>query len=242
MTQPEGRKKRKLGNMFWKRILPALLLCVATASAKRKDTFNRLDAAATVFGEIMQVSDRAIPQELLDKAECIVVIPGLKKAAFIVGGQFGRGFITCRRDAGRGWGAPGAIRVEGGSFGLQIGGQETDIILLVMSRSGAMRLMSSKFTLGGEVSVAAGPVGRESTASTDVTMRAEILSYSRARGIFGGVALKGGTLREDAEVNDDLYPGSEKKNKDIVLGATQAPKEAAKFMQLLAKYSSRKRA
>jgi len=216
--------------------LSGLLVLAAMVCFAQSDEQKRLDAATAVLHDTMTISDQAIPQELLDKGECVVVIPGMKKGAFIVGAQFGRGFLSCRKQAGAGWTAPGAVRLEGGSIGFQIGGQETDIILLVMNKRGADRLMSSKFTLGGDVSIAAGPVGRSSTAETDALMRAEILSWSRSRGVFAGVSLKGSTLREDSDVNRRLY-GKEYQNKQIVEGGIAAPKAAQAFLAALTKYS-----
>src|SRR5690242_4108569 len=164
-------------------------ICASAAILSAETPQQRLAAATSVFSEVMATPDKAIPQDLLEKAECIVIVPGLKKGAFIVGGQFGRGFVNCRRPSGRGWGPPAAVRIEGGSFGLQIGGQSTDLLMLIMNRRGMEQLTKSKFTLGGDASVAAGPVGRNSTAQTDASMKAEILSWSRAKGLFGGLAL-----------------------------------------------------
>jgi lipid-binding SYLF domain-containing protein len=200
---------------------------------------KRLNDATEVVNTLMQGGDKVIPQELLDKAECVVVIPGMVKGAFIVGGQYGRGFVACRKTSGPGWTAPGAVRLEGGSIGLQIGGQATDIILLVMNKKGAEKMMTSKFTLGGDVSVAAGPVGRTSTAETDALMRAEILSWSRSRGVFAGISLKGSTLREDNETIEKLY-GKKYKNKDIVASGLAVPASAQPLITALNKYSSRK--
>ena len=160
-----------------KRSLPVLLLsaaCMAHGAGKDSDA-ERLGQAAQVFQEIMQAPDKAVPQELLDRAECVVVIPGVKKGAFVFGVEYGRGFFSCRAKGGQGWSAPGAVRVEGGSFGFQLGGSETDLIMLVMNPRGADRLLSSQFTLGGDASAAAGPVGRSTTARTDAFMTAQIL-------------------------------------------------------------------
>ena len=145
---------------------------------------TRLKTSAEVLTEIMTAPDKGIPQELLEKSQCIVIVPGMKKGAFIVGAQYGRGFLMCRSLSGSGWSAPAAIKVEGGSFGFQIGGSETDAIMLVMNKRGADKLLSSKFTLGADASVAAGPVGRTSSADTDLKMQAEILTYSRARAAY----------------------------------------------------------
>lgn len=202
------------------------------------DAAKRLDAAADVMSDIMASPDKGIPQDLLDKSECVVVVPGLKKGAFIVGGKYGRGFMSCRR-AGAGWSAPAAVRVEGGSFGFQIGGSETDVVLLVMNMGGVKKLLSSKFTIGADASAAAGPVGRTSEASTDAQLHAEILTYSRARGLFAGISLEGATLRPDDDTNKELYKGP-LTNQQIVQGGTPTPAVAQKFIHSLDKYSSRR--
>jgi len=202
------------------------------------DAPKRLDAAADVVTEIMAAPDKGIPQDLLDKSECVVIIPGLKKGAFIIGAKYGKGFISCRR-AGAGWSAPAAVRVEGGSFGFQIGGSETDVILLVMNQGGVKKLLSSKFTVGADASAAAGPVGRTSSAATDAQMHAEILTYSRARGLFAGVSLEGATLRPDEDWNKELY-GKPLTNQEIVTGNTTSPAAADRLISLLNKYSSRR--
>ncbi len=202
------------------------------------DAPKRLDASADVLTEIMSAPDKGIPQDLLAKAECIVVVPGLKKGAFIVGGKYGKGFMLCRK-AGAGWSAPAAIRVEGGSFGLQIGGSETDVVLLVMNQGGAKKLLSSKFTVGADATAALGPVGRDSSAATDAQMHAEILTYSRSRGVFAGVSLEGATLRPDEDWNQELY-GKKLSNRDIVLGDVRSPQAATRLIMELNKYSSRK--
>lgn len=217
----------------------AILMLGGASLFGQSAAVNRLEDAATVFAEVMQSADKAIPQELLDKAHCIVVVPGLKKGAFIIGAKYGRGFLSCRKKSGAGWTGPGAIRVEGGSFGFQIGGSETDVIMLVMNERGAQRLLSSKFTVGADASVAAGPVGRTATAQTDAYMTAEILSWSRSRGVFAGVALNGATLRPDQDVNRELY-GKPVENKQIVTQELPPPKAAEKLISLFNKYSSRK--
>ncbi|MGO9097805.1 MAG: lipid-binding SYLF domain-containing protein [Bryobacteraceae bacterium] len=199
---------------------------------------QRLNRATEMLQEILQAPDKGVPQPLLDKAECVVTIPGVKKGAFIVGAKFGRGFFTCRRPGG-GWSGPAGVRVEGGSFGFQIGGSETDVLMLVMNKRGADRLLSSKFTLGGDASVAAGPVGRSATAETDAYMTAEILTYSRSRGVFAGLSLSGATLRQDLDTNKALY-GRTLQNKEIVETNVPPPASAADFLATLNKYSSRK--
>lgn len=221
-------------------LLTTLATCALSFGQAASPHAERLNDAAAVLEEIMAVKDKAIPQDLLDKAHCAVVVPGMKKGAFIVGGRFGRGFVSCRNADGVGWSAPGPIRVEGGSIGFQIGGAETDFVMLVMNPRGAERLIkSSKFSVGGEASAAAGPVGRTSSAETDATMRAEMLTYSRSRGAFAGVSLKGGTIRGDSEAIGDLYGNKNLKNEQIVYGKTPAPASAEKFLAALNKYSSR---
>jgi lipid-binding SYLF domain-containing protein len=216
-----------------------ILLLSAGALSAQTDVEKRLEEAATVFSEVMQTPDKAIPQQLMDSAQCVVVIPGMKGGAFIVGAKYGKGFVSCRKKSGVGWTSLGSVRIEGGSFGLQIGGTETDVILLVMNERGAQRLLSSQFTLGGDASVAAGPVGRNATAQTDAYMTAEILSWSRSRGLFAGISLQGSTLRQDSEDNQSLY-GKSIDNKDIISGEVAAPKAAEKLISLFNKYSSRK--
>ena len=212
------------------------VLAAASLLAKDSKPTLRLTEAAEVFDEIMKTPDKGIPQELLGKAHCIVIVPGLKKAAFIVGGKYGKGYLSCRPASGPGWSAPGTVRIEGGSVGFQIGGSETDAILLVMNARGADKLLSSEFTLGGEGMVAAGPVGRTVTAQTDALMQAEILSWSRSRGLFAGVSLTGATLRDDKDENAVLY-GKKLDNRTIVTTGVRPPKSAAKLMMLLNRYS-----
>ncbi len=216
-----------------------LLLACAGVLYGQPEVTKRLEAAATVFSEVMEIADKAIPQDLLDKAECVVVVPGLKKGAFIVGAKYGKGFLSCRKKSGQGWTGPAAVRIEGGSFGFQIGGSEIDVIMLVMNERGAQRLLSSKFTLGADASVAAGPVGRTATAQTDAYMTAEILSWSRSRGLFGGVALNGATLRQDVSDNRAMY-GKSLENKEIVASELAPPSGAQRLISLLNKYSPHK--
>ena len=201
---------------------------------------ERLVAAAESLKEVMDTPDKSIPQDLLSRAECIVIVPGLKKGAFIIGAKYGKGFVSCRRSSGVGWSAPGSVRVEGGSFGFQLGGAETDVFMLVMNDKGMDRLLSTKFTLGADASVAAGPVGRSTQAETDAALTAEILTWSRQRGLFAGISLSGATLREDSDWNRDLY-GKKITNRDIIMkGNVQAPKEAEALITELNRYSSRK--
>jgi lipid-binding SYLF domain-containing protein len=221
-----------------KQILLLGLVLVATlvAESTKEETNARLREASTVFSEIMNATDTSIPEDLLAKAHCVAIVPSLKKGAFIVGAKYGKGFISCRNANNRGWSAPGAINVEGGSVGFQIGGQETDVVMLVMNARGADRLLSSKFTLGGEGSVAAGPVGRTATADTDLKMTAEILSWSRARGVFAGVSLQGATLRENLDDNEALY-GARLTNREVISKHRTAPAAASSLLAKLNKYS-----
>ncbi len=199
---------------------------------------KRLTEASAVFSEIMATPDKGIPQELLENAHCIVIVPGLKTAAFVIGGKYGKGYLSCRNKSGVGWSAPGTVRIEGGSVGFQIGGSETDLIMLVMSERGADKLLSSKFTLGAEGSVAAGPVGRTAAAQTDAQMHAEILSWSRSQGLFAGLALQGATLRQDLDDNATLY-GKKLENRAIVTTGVRAPTAAAGLLAQLNRISSR---
>lgn len=221
----------------------ALAMCAAGLSstmwaAEETRTNERLDDAAALFKEVMSTPDKSIPQDLLNKSHCIVLVPGLKKGGLVVAAKWGRGFVACRAASGQGWGAPGAVRIEGGSFGFQIGLSSTDLVLLVMNERGMKRLLATKFTLGGEASVAAGPVGRDATAQTDALMTAEILSWSRSHGVFAGVSLDGSTLRNDIDVNTELY-GKPWENKQILNSGLQPPAAAAKLIASLNKYSPR---
>jgi lipid-binding SYLF domain-containing protein len=211
-------------------------LAIVPLLAKDNGSIKRLDEAAVVLNEVMATPDKGIPEDLLAKAHCIVIVPGVKTAAFVVGAKYGKGYLSCRNRGGVGWSAPGTVRIEGGSFGFQIGASETDLIMLVMNEGGQGKLLSSKFTLGAEGSVAAGPVGRTATAQTDAQMHAEILSWSRSQGLFAGLALEGATLRQDLDDNAELY-GKKLENREIVTSGIHAPKSAARLMALLNKYS-----
>jgi lipid-binding SYLF domain-containing protein len=219
-------------------VFAGFLAFVSTALASSDTTRERMQETTTVLTEIMNAPDQNIPEELLHQANCIVIIPNAKSGAFVVGGKYGRGYAVCRRLHGAGWGAPASVRMEGGSFGFQIGGSETDLILLVMNKRGMDRLLESKFTLGGAAEVAAGPVGRSSTAQTDAKMTAQILSYSRSRGIFAGVSLQGATLRQDFDENNRLY-GRRYSNKTILRGQVQikVPDAASGLVSVLNRYS-----
>lgn len=214
----------------------AALAGSAAIAGNKEDVDRRLQESATVLSEVMRTPEKSIPQDLLDKAHCVVIVPGMKKGAFIVGGKYGKGFIVCRAADRQGWSAPGAVRIEGGSVGFQIGGSETDVILLILNDRGADRLLQSKFTVGAEGEAAAGPVGRNASAQTDAKMTAEILSYSRSRGVFAGISLQGATLREDLDDNQAMY-GQLIKNHDVVRNG-QAPSPGAEpLLNMLKKYS-----
>jgi lipid-binding SYLF domain-containing protein len=185
---------------------------------------------------MMAAPDKGIPLDLFNKAECIVIIPGVKKAAFIFGGKYGRGFVSCRRGESRRFGAPAAIRIEGGSYGLQIGGSSTDVFMLIMNETGMNRLLADKFTIGGEAAAAAGPVGRNTSADTDVLLHAEILTWSRSRGIFAGLSLEGSTLRPDGSENQKLY-GRDISNREILEGDVPVPPAGKQLIVTLNRYS-----
>src|SRR4030088_889010 len=226
---------RKLLTYLSSILLAAVPLFAGVASASTQTKVDdRLKDSGRVLKEILDVPD-SIPQELLDKADCVVVFPSVLKAAFIVGGSYGRGSMSCRQGEhfeGQ-WGAPTMMALEGGSFGFQIGGQATDFVLLVMNESGARGILASKVKLGADASVAAGPVGRDASADTDATLRAEILSYSRARGLFAGVSLEGSTIRPDNGDNRRVY-GRNIPAKEIVLsGNVAAPPAAQQLISTL---------
>lgn len=220
--------------------LALALGCIPLSAASEKDkekNTERLGDAADLFGEIMGTPDRSIPEDLLGKAHCIVVVPSLKKAAFGIGGKYGRGFVLCRQGAGNlGWGPPAAIRIEGGGVGFQIGVSSTNVIMLVMNERGMKKLTSSKFTLGADATATAGPVGRNASAQTDAYMHAEILSWSRSKGLFAGVSLDGATLRNDIDENEIMY-GQRWDSKQILGSGAKTPEAASKLITQLNKYS-----
>ena len=217
-----------------------LALSVLTASLPllAKDTAQeRLGDARSVLTEIMATPDKGIPQDLLEKANCIVIVPGVKQAAFIVGGKYGKGFAVCRHNRGH-WGAPGGVIVEGGSFGFQIGANATDVVMLIMNERGMRRLLQDKFTVGADAAVAAGPVGRSTSAETDAQLSADILSWSRSKGLFAGIALTGAVVRNDKDTNKELY-GEAIDNSDLLQSNRKAPAEAHALVAELDKYSPR---
>ncbi len=198
---------------------------------KDKDDLNRIENAGKVLGEILDVPDD-VPQDLLNKARCVVILPSVMKAAFIAGGSYGRGVMVCRtgKDFQGPWGAPAMMALEGGSFGLQIGAEATDFLILIMNQHGADSLLHSKVKLGGDASIAAGPVGRTASAESDAFMRAEMLSYSRARGVFAGVSLEGSTLRPDDGANHRLY-GSDLTAQQIIQEPSRVAPDQANMLE-----------
>lgn len=208
--------------------LSTLLIMMASSAFAQSKEQNRVENAGQVMNEILNIPED-IPQSVLDKAECVVVLPSVLKVAFGVGGSYGRGVMTCRsgEDFKGPWGAPTMMALEGGSFGLQLGGQATDFVLLMMNSRSARSVLDSKVKIGGDASAAAGPVGRNASAETDVTMRAAILSYSRARGLFAGISLAGSTLRADNGANKSLY-GRDLSAHDIVFNNAVTPPPSAK--------------
>jgi lipid-binding SYLF domain-containing protein len=225
-----------------RRILLLLVLTgvVGLPASAQKDENNRIENAGQVMVEILNVPDD-IPRDILDKAECVIVLPSVLKAAFVVGGSYGRGVMTCRSGPnfnGR-WSAPAMMALEGASFGFQIGGQATDFVLLVMNKRGADAILGSKVKLGGDVSAAAGPKGRSATADTDVSLRAEILSYSRARGLFAGISLAGSTLRPDGDGNGRIYGQGVSAKQIVIDSKVHAPASARLLLATLNKQSPR---
>lgn len=218
----------------------AMVTTAMSAPLYAWDVTGRLNDAAAVLSEVMATPDKGIPHDLIQKAHCIVIVPELKTGAFVFGAKYGKGFISCRNASGRGWSAPGSVRIEGGSVGFQIGGSSTDLVMLVMNERGADKLMSNKFTLGGEASVAVGPVGRTAAAQTDAQMRADILSWSKSHGLFAGVSLQGATLRQDLEDNAEMY-GKELSNREIVTTGVKPPAAATTLLDVLNRYSARER-
>jgi lipid-binding SYLF domain-containing protein len=212
------------------------LITAVMAADREVKVEDRLNAATDTLTDMMRASDKGIPQNLLDKAKCVVVIPGMKKAGFIIGAKVGAGFAVCRHNGQAGWSAPAGMRVEGGSVGFQIGASETDVVLLVMNDGGMRHLLADKFTIGGDATAAAGPIGRATSAQTDAAMNAEMLSYSRARGLFAGISLEGATVHADTEANKELY-GREATNREILTGDFKTPAIAERFERTLTRES-----
>lgn len=214
--------------------LVMILSAVAWAGETRDKDLARVKAAGEILDQIMSAPDAGIPNEILDSAECVAVVPSMMKGAFILGAEYGKGVASCRTKDG--WSAPAFFQVSGGSFGLQIGGQAADLILVIMNKSGMERLLSSKFKLGANVSAAAGPVGRHAEADTDWKMRAEVLSYSRNRGVFAGVSLNGDAISQNKDDTRAFY-GRMVRFRTILTGGVAAPPEAAPFLDMLNKYA-----
>ncbi len=213
----------------------AVLSLLVAGTLAANDAVDRCIEASHLLDEIMATPEKSISHDLLAKAHCVALIPGVKKAAFVIGGRYGKGVIQCRH--GEGWTGPSTIRLEGGSFGFQIGGSSTDVVLLVMNEGGREKLLASKFTLGGDAAVAGGPIGRSAQAQTDAQMEAKILSYSRSRGVFAGVSLAGATLRPDHDANEQIY-GIKVNPKEILSGKIPPPEATRDLSATLARYSS----
>jgi len=221
-----------------------LILMAASATMFAADTkeqvLHRIDTAAKVFGEVNSAEDKGIPRELLERAQCVGIIPGMKRAGFVVGGNYGKGVLVCRTGAAdMGWTGPSMIRAEGGSIGLQIGAGETDVVFIVMNQRGMEKLTQDKFTIGGDASAMAGPIGRSGQANTDAQMHAEILSYSRARGVFAGITLNGSTLRPDKDDNELLY-GKSVSQGEILKGSVRHPAGSEPLYSSLRQYAPTK--
>ena len=213
--------------------LSLLLTSTAIAASSREDLQSRIDSAKVVLDQIMNANDRTIPIDILRSATCVAVVPGMVKGAFLVGAQYGQGVVTCR--TGHGWSAPVFIRMAGGSFGFQIGGQATDLILVAVNDRGMQDLLKDKFKIGGDASAAAGPVGRAGTASTDWKMSAELLSYSRAKGLFAGIDLDGTSVSQNKE-DTELYYGAPQPFQTILGGDVPVPRGAVPFVRDVAQY------
>ena len=216
-----------------------LAALIAVPVFAQKGPEARLTAATEDLHAMMNASDSGIPQDLLSKASCVVVVPNLKKGGFIVGAEYGVGYFSCRKTSGVGWSAPGSLRISGGKFGLLIGAAETNVVMLVMNEGGMNHLLADKFQIGGEAAAAAGPIGRDSSAMTDAQLHAEILTYSRSRGLFGGIDITGAAVTQDSDANKALY-GHPMNNKEIVTGDTHTPAVARQFIHTLDGISSRK--
>jgi len=211
---------------------------LAFAGDNKADAEKKITESAAIFTEINSVPEKGIPQDILDKASCIGIVPNLKRAGFIVGGKYGKGVLVCRNHSANGWSAPAIIRVEGGSVGFQIGAGETDLVFAVMNQRGVDKLLDDKFTVGGDAAAMAGPVGRTAEAQTDAMMHAEILSWSRSRGAFAGISLDGSTLRGDNDENAALY-GEGVHTRQIVTGNVNAPAVSSALYSVLKKYTEK---
>jgi lipid-binding SYLF domain-containing protein len=221
-------------------VLLTLIVCLGSLAwaaddeAKVSKASDRVQAAADVLNQIQSAPDSGIPQEILSKAECVAVVPSMLKGGFIVGGKYGRGLASCRNP--KGWSAPAFFTIAGGSFGFQIGGQAVDLVMLIMNNDGMQRLLSSKVSLGADASVAAGPVGRHAEGNTDWKMRAQVLTYSRARGVFAGVSLNGAVMNQDKDSTREFY-GHMVTFKALLTGEVEPPPDANSFLTTLAKWA-----
>jgi len=222
-------------------ILAVFLLIVSTVAIafNRSDAVKRLQRATQVFKEIMSAPDKGIPEDLLDKCECVGIVPGLKKAGLGLGGKYGKGVLMCRK-SDRSWTAPSFITIEGGSIGFQIGFTQIDVVMVMMNRKGVDKLIDDKFTLGADASAAAGPVGRQTSAQTNIRLDAEILTYSRAKGLFAGISLEGATLRQDKDDNGDFYGRDVDARKILLQGTVAMPPEARPLASALSWKSPKK--
>lgn len=230
--------------MMQKLLVVLVLVCFLTpvvsanedskASDANSKASGRIEAAGTVLDEIQGAPDQRIPEEIIGSAECVAVVPSLLNGGFVFGGRYGRGVASCRTE--KGWSAPAFFMIGGGSFGLQIGGQATDVVMLIMNKGGMDNLLSSKFKLGGDASAAAGPVGRHAAADTDWKMRAQVLTYSRSRGLFAGLELNGAVIKQDKDSTRDFY-GRMVPFKTALKGEIEAPKDAYPFLNTLAKWA-----
>lgn len=210
----------------------------ALAQISTYEERERTQKAAKAFQEIMSAPDQSIPYEILERAKCVAVFPSVKKAGFVIGGQYGKGLISCRREDGGSWGAPVFFTIGGGSFGLQIGGQAVDLVLVIMNQGGVEGLLKDKFELGAGAAASAGPVGRNASASTDVLLRAQILSYSRSRGLFAGLELKGAVISPDKQANEDIYGKQVSTHEVLLEGKARTPKGIQIFPQMLQKFTT----
>lgn len=215
-------------------LVAMMLVAVAAWAEDRSKEVDRLESAATVLDEVMSAPDAGIPNTVINSAKCIAIVPSMLKGGFVVGAAYGRGVASCHSE--KGWSAPAFFRLDGGSFGLQIGGQAVDVVMLIMNDQGMKNLLSSKFKLGADASVAAGPVGRQAEGSTDITMRAQILTYSRARGVFAGLTLNGASVREDRSSAAEFY-GRRVPFRSLLRGEVAAPAEAQPWISTLAKWT-----
>ena len=226
--------------LFLVSVLLLLFVSSAVLTADRGDEVKRLGRATEVFQEIMKTPDKGIPGDLLDKSECVAIVPGLKKGGLGLGGKYGKGLIMCRKQD-RNWTAPSFITIEGGSIGFQIGFTQIDVVMLFMNQKGVEKLIGDKFTIGADASAAAGPVGRQTAAQTNIRLDAEILTYSRAKGLFAGISLDGATLRSDKDDNRDFYGKDIDARKILLDGTVEMPAEARSLASALSWQSPKKK-